>query len=657
LGSMINDLQTRIAELENYVNQFGENFNGLAKRCFDEEWKKRLSFIPQAETFFGLLSALVIDTKDVWKQGRIRYYTPLMQKPGVEVKKLPWAYPVSAMGAFDDSGLFWVPPAGSTVSLLFENGSRHSAFYIGTIWTRARPPSWGRQPIKEYDDIHRGHRGGYIIGTDEVDVLPQWNTENYNGVDVTEKSRETIETDPEAWKKLTFPNIYGFKTPQKHMLKLVDGDYNCSHKHKRIELLSSCGNWLLFKDDHMREFKPRGEYQKCDTETKDCDIKTANSPYFKHKNELRPWNGPETPQNNKCELKQSGIQMLSISGHTFFMDDSVEKPKGVDVNSSDDKNENAGGHPGCPWERSMKPFDFGCNDVYKGRFAIISATGHRIELNDEESKSKVRSEYNGIKLLTAAGNKIFLNDHQINETTAGKERGIHMESTSKHTIDLVDEELEQTIPIRQGSKKDGDEKGGKPIAKAKKAYVKIRSGYGLEIKMEDKDSQEETKEQSIQITAPQKDNTDRGPHILRMQEKKDGAGMVFLKVGGNYICMTYDNHTTIVGDKDKNPADRAVFASRHSMIVTEKYYMNSAETHLFKAKKHILLMAGEDCYTGGGDGAKSACMAPVLCFTEKGITISDRVYVSASKDAQCASLFHLTPFHQCESKPDPNAPK
>lgn len=625
------EFEKRINDIEEYLKELNTGFKGMVHKCLNDEFKNRFAVIPQAQSYFGLMHALVIDTKDVWKQGRIRYFNPLMHKPGTDVKKLPWAFPISNMGGFDDCGLVWVPPAGSTVAILFEAGDRQSAFYIGTIWTRDRGDGWGDQTIQEYEDLHRDHRGGYLLGDDETQVLPQWNTENYNGIDVN--SVKDLDTKPDAYQHLTYPNIYGFKTPQKHMLKMVDGDYNCSQKHKRIEMLSSCGNWLLMKDDHMRAFVPKGGYKDCSAETEDCKNQDGNSKYFKNKNELRPWNGVGTPQNNKCVLKQSGIQMLSVSGHTFYMDDSVDQPKGTTSAGAGGKS-----HPGCPWERSLKPFDFGCNDKFKGRLVLLSATGHRLEMSDEESNTNVRSENNYIRLLSACGNKIELNDHSINDTTSGAQRGIHIQSTSNHTIDLVDEQVDQVSPARK--------EGGTPSAKAKKAYVKIRSGYGLEIRMDDQGTQESTDSQFIQIYSPQKDNTERGPHILRMTEKNSGPGQVYLQVGGNYMCVTHDSHTTTIGDKDKNPADWIVSSSRNSVIVTEQFYMNTADTHMFSAKHNILLMAGEDC-PNPTTGVKGPCVWPVLCLSDRGITISDRVYASASNDAECASIFHLLPFHEC----------
>jgi hypothetical protein len=77
------------------------------------------------------------------------------------------------------------------------------------------------------------------------------------------------------------------------------------------------------------------------------------------------------------------------------------------------------------------------------------------------------------------------------------------------------------------------EGGYAPVKKAKKAFVRIRSGYGLEILMKDENSQEQTVQQHIQLFCRKKDNKDRGPHIHRYQESPSGPGLVFLRAGGN----------------------------------------------------------------------------------------------------------------------------
>lgn len=453
--------------------------------------------------------------------------------------------PISAMGGFDDSGLNWVPPAGSTIALLFEAGSRASAFYIGTTWQRNRGPqgqhNWGIN-IPEYYKIWEGHRKGYLVGpNDESQVFPPWNTESYNGFDLT--SILDFADKPEVQKLITYPNIYGFKTPEKHMIKMVDGDPKCNRKWKRFEIMSGCGNWIMMKDDHLHyagqwshpecgvpdadvscvedvdeapepdrakgdlqrgsvgedsgggedtdavialidqeartiDVTPKEGKKKEDTE---CEGNVSNSkiigghpstghpktkhhkkqkganPYFKHQNECRPYKGPGTPQNNTCDLPQSGIQFMSISGHTFVMDDSVEEPQG---------------NP--EWERSMRGFDFGCNNHYVGRSYWKSATGHSIEMSDVESPQgdpgrKLRGEENYIRLKTATGNLFEMNDHTVPEkdcpgsppNIGGEKRGFTMRSTSNHSFEMIDHTNEQSSPCRS--------EGGVPTPKAKKS--------------------------------------------------------------------------------------------------------------------------------------------------------------------------------------------
>lgn len=693
--------------------------------------------VEQAEMQFGMYTALCIETIDIWKQNRIRWFSPLFHNQRMTVKKLPWANAVSSLGGFDDCGVTWVPPAGSTVCIMFENGNRASPYYIGTTWHRNRGAdgqhNWGFN-IEEYYKIWEGKRNGYLVGpNDGSQVFPPWNTENYHGYDLS--SLVDFANDPNAQKLITYPNIFGFKTPEKHMIKMVDGDPKCNRKWKRFEIMSSCGNWIMMKDDHLHyagqwanpqcgqgvkpgdtacpegtsdqseidvlrpgfsveglsthqhgqeqvlqnadsqaeanatDVTPKFAKKKEDTE---CQGKKSNSkiigghprtpgeaghpaqngrpitkyptsqvgdnPFFKHTQECRPYRGAGTPQNNICDLPQTGIQIMSISGHTMVFDDSVEEPSGDPT-----------------WDRE---FDFGCNDHYVGRIYIKSATGHVFEMSDVESPpgddgAKLRGKDNYIRFLTATGNKIELNDHTESQkdcpgcppNIAGKERGIHLQSTSNHTIDMVDETNEQCAPCRM--------EGGVPIPKSKKAFIKIRTGYGLEMSYNDDHSQEKTQEQYIQIFCPQKDNEERGPHIHRYQEAPSGPGLVFLRVGGNYVVSTYDNHITIVGDEEKNPSDLIEIVSRINLVYTKDVYINVTDKlHLFYAKEVILLLAGQDCTPPpgcGGCGGPDPCIGAVIVydFCTGCVRISDRVFASTSAKASPLSIFQLSPFMKC----------
>jgi len=708
--STIAALERRINYIESKLGDSGYEMKGIARA----ELTAGATLVEQAEMQFGMYTALCIDTIDIWKQNKVRFYSPLFHKPDRPIKELPWASPISSMGGFDDCGLTWVPPAGSTVCIVFENGNRASPFYIGTTWHRNRgssPHNWGIN-IEEYQKVSEGTRDGYLVGPDDgSQVLPPWNTENYNGFDLT--SLVDFADNPEAQKLITYPNIYGFRTPEKHTIKMVDGDAKCGRKWKRFEIMSSCGNWIMLKDDHLH-YAGQWAHPECgvkDGETsciedannssqqdeargglnanlsesssnantsdltpkqgkkkeeENCEGKVSNkkiigghpstghektkyvnsqvgaNPFFKHKQECRPYRGPQTPQNPVCDLPQSGIQIMSISGHSFVMDDSVEEPGGEPV-----------------WKRATEEFDFGCNNHYVGRSYWQSATGHKIEMSDVESPqgddgANLRGEYNYIKLLTATGNKIELNDHTVSQkdcpgcppNIAGEKRGIHLQSTSNHTIDMCDDANEQCGLCRMD--------GGEPKPKAKKAFVRIRTGYGLEISLNDDKSQENTDEQNIQIFCPQKDNEDRGPHIHRYQEAPSGPGLVFLRVGGNYIISTYDNQVSIIGDPENNPADKIEIISRTKLVYTKDVYLNITDKmHLFYAKEIILLLAGQDCGAGdpcGGCGGDQPCIAPVLVYDLcKGcVRISDRVFASTSGNSMPVSMFMLSPFMKCE---------
>lgn len=702
----LNSLLRKVESIENRLGDVDYEVTGVSRQQDqDNSWKGL-----QNEGLYGMYTALCVDTMDIWKQNAIRFYCPQIQNPRTPLKSLPWANAISSMGGFDDCGLNWVPPAGSTVCLVFDAGKRENPYYIGTTWHRNRGPGGSLFPVNipEYNKIYKGHRNGYYCGPDdESQVLPPWNTESYNGYDIDTVA--DFEERVNAQKILTYPHIYGFKTPDKHMMKMSDGDPRCNRRWKRIEIMSGCGNWLCFKDDHLHhggqwvhpeclpgeapichaggspdedskvfdpepneakrardarvvntvpQLGPKIEFTECEGNRSNKSIlighprtghpetcypksQGGKNPFFKRKEECRPYKGPGTPQNNKIDLPQTGIQLLSISGHTFVMDDSVEEPSGQ-----------------VEWERATKPFDFGCNDKFVGRTYWKSTTGHLIEMSDVEQPSctddgsKLRGPNNYIRLLTATGNKIELNDHTVPEpgcpgcppNKGGEKRGIYMESTSKHVIHMCDEDNEQCGPCRA--------EGGVPKNKAKKAFVKIRTGYGLEILMKDENSQQRTVGQYIRIFAPQYDNKTRGPHIHLYKEVPAGPGLVFLRVGGNYVISTYDNKIEIIGDEQKNPSDKIEYITRQKLVYTKDLYINyTLQSHLFIAKKYILLLAGEDCGPTP-EGKKGPCVGPVLIYNPSTgcVSLSDRIFGSTSSKAQTASIFQLSPF--CKSKSD-----
>ncbi len=129
------DLEAKVSQLENYMKSLG-----LDKAMKGGPKKQNVRLLKQKQSVYGVYSALCIDTLDVYKQNRIRFFSPQLHDPNSPYKSLPFAYPISTLGGFDDSGSSWVPPAGSTVMLVFEAGNRSVGYYLGTTWSRDRGP-------------------------------------------------------------------------------------------------------------------------------------------------------------------------------------------------------------------------------------------------------------------------------------------------------------------------------------------------------------------------------------------------------------------------------------------------------------------------------------------------------------------------------------
>ncbi len=263
-------------------------------------------------------------------------------------------------------------------------------------------------------------------------------------------------------------------------------------------------------------------------------------------------------------------------------------------------------------------------------------------------------------MLTALGNKIKLSDHTVGEggckecppNIAGEERGVHIQSTSNHQLNFIDNMNEQCGPCRK--------EGGIPKAKATKAAIELTTGYGLQIRMADDNSQEKTQNQSIQITNSQcvssssdpSCNTKRGPHFLRFQGRPQGEpGIIFLRAGGHSIRSTYDMDIVLVGDKEENPADKFTYVSKMQISATEDIdFRYTGEMHVLFAEKYILLMAGRDCPPKSGKCC-GPCLYPVIIgrcpqicpytgwthWTEK--AMSTRVFASSKNDTDCGGPF------------------
>lgn len=570
------ELRTRVADIERILSQIDSSLSGIIQ----EEIRHSYVRDPSLNTLNGLQLALCVATDDPYKEGRVRFWHPMMHSEIAPFKSTDWAKPISVLGGFDDSGVHWVPPAGSLLALLFVNGHRDAPFYIGTVWNRERnnPPSFGIA-VPEYSQLWVGGRGGYLFGDQngpETQVLPPSNTESYNGFDITNTA--SLESSSTAADDVTNPNIYQMKTNEKHSLKFVDGAKKFKYRGKRLEMFSARGNIFLMKDDHLN---PAGQH--CNPKM-ECDNPVFQNKYAKHRSEQQPYCGPPTPCREKCrvKLKQSGIHMQTIGGHYWFGDDEVEEPYGIPT-----------------WEL---PFTFGLTDKCLGKTEWGSMTGHSIKMDDKEDEPQNRSDVNGIRMESACGQFLELNDHTVNKKKAGAKRGVHIRSSSLHELIMRDTDNEQASPIRCGP--------GDPKNEAKEAFVMLRSGYGLMLRFVDSHQQKTTESQVIQLLAPNYDDK-KDSHLLQMQlgggsgvaDETGGAvsgideSMVLLRSGNIIVYSSRNISVEAVGDNDNtdSTAHKFVSVKGHHIVHSDGVYVNENKLALIKSKEYIILGAGEDC--------------------------------------------------------------
>ena len=147
------------------------NIDKLYKSIYDiwEYLKIQEETEPEyVEAISGVYLGYCCDTLDIYKQNRIRFFCPLLHNADTPVNNLPFAMPISNFGGIDDCGGNWIPPAGSTVALLFEGGNRQSPYYIGTVWTRLNGDTvqggFYSVPMEEYRFLYEGRRNGYLCG-------------------------------------------------------------------------------------------------------------------------------------------------------------------------------------------------------------------------------------------------------------------------------------------------------------------------------------------------------------------------------------------------------------------------------------------------------------------------------------------------------------
>ena len=92
------NLNDRLSQMEQRFSDFGYSMSNIVQT----EIKTYYDQPAQEEAVPYLHTAVCIETIDPLKQGKVRFFSPLLHKKETPVKALPWAYPISAQGGFDD---------------------------------------------------------------------------------------------------------------------------------------------------------------------------------------------------------------------------------------------------------------------------------------------------------------------------------------------------------------------------------------------------------------------------------------------------------------------------------------------------------------------------------------------------------------------------
>lgn len=443
------------------VQRQNEAFTPLSKNPFlrDPVQLKNILQKPLVtNALFGKHRGVVMNTKDPLHKGRVQVYCPSIHAD-IPEKDLPWAEVATFFGSLDDQGAVFTPPAGSTVYVEFEAGSRESPVVSGAIhnMTRQKKVSVeGGLLVSEERDLWGGAPGrrtdakNPAVNPDLKSLMPPWRGESYDGVDQKPGLGGTA-TVP--------PFIYGIKTPEKHFLQFVDGNSSDRLIGKRLVLQSSRGSCLWMKDD---SFTPPEDI--FNNEYWD-DFHDA---YPGLRYSVRPYN------NHKIELKHTGLQLQSVGGARLIMSDETEQE--LTTNG---------------WNSGWSP-----RGKFRSFVVLESITEHQIHLRDHERSPNMRSPQDGIFCVTATGNFIGLRD-DTQGSIGGPQRGILLWSTSDHRIEMNDHTVQNQSP-RSGAGTVYYNQG-RHTPNARRAFIRIRSGWGQVMELNDQGSQENNARQFILI--------------------------------------------------------------------------------------------------------------------------------------------------------------
>lgn len=518
LMEKIASLEQKVDELwdRSEISRVNERFTPVGKNPFMRIAMKLENFAARptpGKLIHAPQRAIVTNTLDPLCKHRVQIYCPKIHA-NAQASTLPWAEVASFFGSLEDQGSSFTPPAGSTVLVSFEDGDRESPIVIGSIYNASRGDGgyqiieertlWGGTPGQRADAKNPN------TSRDPNYLMPPWNNESYDRPD-----------GYTAGANAPTPHIYGIKTPQKHFIQFHDGNPKKELKGKRLVIQSSKGSTIFMKDDVLQSPSEIFENPMWD------DFKDA---YPGLMYSARPYN------QHTIELKQSGVQIQSVGGGRLIISDETER----------DQFSNA-------WSAGWSP-----QGRMRSFVCLESITGHQIIARDSERIEGHRSRTDGVFLVSASGNFVGLRDDTIGQI-GGFERGILLWSTSNHRIELNDYTVENASPrspsggLRWRRGRPGRAEiplaPGNHTPNAKRAYIRIRSGFGQIMELNDLGSQEDNARQYILIRNENKRPNSRCPgppwNYIRM-ECVTGDKFFHIWGAGTFLLSVCNNATRLV---------------------------------------------------------------------------------------------------------------
>lgn len=562
IESRFTDYGSRLLDLESKMNSIMPNSKDVERQEWNEKWNTM-------NVNRTLQVGTVVDNRDKHQLGRILVRIHGRHHPRLKEEKLEIVEPIHPFGGMDDCGSNWVPPVGSQVAVLFSGGLLGQGYYLGTIprgeiLDERGNPLVGQRSIRLFDrrwGSSYNYRNEGHLGSLENEDLPPWSTESYRKVQRTAAKNQEVSE----------PSIYGFKTPEKHMLKMCDGFHDQKLLGKRLLLQSSKGNLLYMKDDILNipgayeygspeaqpdvvyeesqyVFKGAGEGESIASESHLRGNLYETYPILPDDGE-DPWGkithtpndhvvvsstyltsglwlqGEDLPDDFERSLKadpilpMTGVALQSIMGGRILMDDRFDAQDLEDDDNAYNK------FKGIKSDEDLWSY-----------VKIESISEHSIVLSDQESRG-YRSPFNGIFIESALGNSLSFIDHMDGDKIRGGLMGVVLQSTTGHQIRMYDGggELENSKRRKTlGSKVNG-----------RQARFLIKSGFGQRIEMNDGPIQEEPGDQSLSIIQPDGEGSQ---NAIILQNGPDGKQqLVHIKAARLRIDSTASHHIRNVG--------------------------------------------------------------------------------------------------------------